>query len=299
MSQQNEKIEKMIRVIREKFESRINEIKKRGTKKINQISDETPDPSGLEASLDVIFDVKWKTTSIKFDVPQFSMKLESIKFDIPEVKMKLESIKFDVPRTRMKMRCVAKNPIGGGCLLKTKIPEVYMHTLEIKTDIPQIHSKRVEVKLHLPEVRMETTEIKLDLPQFYLKRLSGELQNQERDVQEVSNEMTSEITKAEADLKIEIQKNLSTEIEALFSEMLEEIIKKREDIATKYDEAIAKTKSSIKTLKENNATAEVQKLESQLGKMVNEYIVILKDLDNAIEQINSQKRDTLLSLKIV
>ncbi|GGH69309.1 hypothetical protein [Phaeocystidibacter marisrubri] len=296
MSDHNEKIQSMIQQIKSKFEERVNTIKQSGANQIEQIEDDNPDPSTVEAILMMVFDVKWKTTSIKFDVPQFSMKLQSIKFDVPEVHMKLKSFKFDIPRTRMVIKCVVGNPFGGGCLVKTKVPEVYMHRVEIKTDIPEFHSKRVEIKLHIPEVSMETVEIKFDLPQFYLRSLDDVLDNQERNIQEVSNEMTADLARAEGDMKIEMKEGLTHEIEVMFSQMTDEVLVKRDEVSDQYEAAIAKTKAAIIDLKKNNATAEVQKLESELGEIVTDFKRIMDDFDNSIVLIHEQKNQTLASL---
>jgi uncharacterized protein YdhG (YjbR/CyaY superfamily) len=295
MNDPKTKIEEIIQSIKVKFEKRIEEIKARGAKKIDDVQDDTPDPSQVEAILKVTFDVQWKTTSIKFDVPQFTMKTKAISFDIPEVKMELSSIKFDVPRTRMVLKCILKNPFGG-CITKTKIPEVYMHTVEIKTDIPKVTSKTMEIKLDVPEIRMDTTEIKLNLPQFYMKSLDGQIKEQEKDIQAVSNEMTGGIAAAEADMKNSLKVNISAELENLFNEMIEEVLAKRESISAQYDNAVAQMKSSIKILKENNATAEVQRLEGQLDKIVKDYTTVVTQIDESIKQIGLQKQQALASL---
>jgi hypothetical protein len=296
MNDPKTKIEEIIQSIKDKFEKRIEEIKAKGAKKIDNIEDDTPEPSQVEAVLNVTFDVKWKTTSIKFDVPQFAMKTKAISFDIPEVKMELSSIKFDVPKTRWKMKCVVKNPVGRGCLTKTKVPEIYMDTIEVKTDIPKITSKTMEIKLDVPEIRMETTEIKLSLPQFYMRSLEGQINEQEKDIQAVSNEMTGSIAAAEADMKNNLKLNISAELESLFNEMIEEVLDKREGICLQYDDAVAKMKSSIKILKENNAVDEVKRLEGQLDKIVQDYIAVVAQIDESIKQIGLQKQQAIASL---
>ena len=80
--------------------------------------------------------------------------------------------------------------------------------------------------------------------------------------------------------------------------MAGEILDKRDEISTSFNDAIAKTKSAIKILKENNAIDEVKKLEGNLSKLINEYSSILNDLDDAVKDIYKQKRETILSLNV-
>lgn len=295
MSQFNdERIQQKVDEVKRKFEERIAKIQEEGNRRIKKITDDSPDPNAAEAVLNATFEIKSKITSIKFDVPKFSMEREILKFDVPEVKMELKSIKFDVPATRMVRTCLFKKPefkssgfppritVKWTCVWGDK-PEVYMKTIEIKTDIPRFTSKRVEIIFDKPVVKMETVEIKLHLPQFYVKELSGQFKEQEREVQEVGQELTAEIAKVESEMQLSLQAEVAAEIEKMDEGMREDLMKERNSVCKYYDEAIAKTKAAIKILKENNAIGEVANMEKELSKMVKDYQNILADIDKGLQ----------------
>lgn len=290
-----ERIQNKVDEIRLEFEKRIAKIQEEGSNQIQQVAGGSPDPNGLEAVLNATFDVEWKTTSIKFDIPKFSMERADLEFDVPEVKMELKTMKFDVPATRMVRTCLFKKPEITVKRLKvyTKMtcvygdkPEVYMKTIEIKTDIPKFSSKRMKISFDKPVVRMETTEIKLKLPQFYFRELSGELKKQQREIEDVGHLMSSEISKAESEMKLSLDLEIASELEKINSEVRDSLIKERKNISTFYDDAISKSKSSIKILKENNAVDEVKKMEDELAILVTDYQKVLDEIDNALKSIS-------------
>jgi len=299
----NAVIQQKVEELRAKFEARVQAIRKKGAEQLGDISDDAPDPSDFEAMLNLTFDVKWKLTSIKFDVPQFSMERETIKFDVPEVKMKTRELKFDVPATRMKRTCIAKKPEFHGPRIKwtciyADVPEPYMKRVSIKTDIPEFSSKRMEIKFDKPVVKMDRVEIKLHLPQFYLKKLDAQIEGHKEKIEDVAADMTSEISSAQTELKSSLQSEIGQEIELMFDALRESILKERANVETSYNDAIGKTKSAIRILKENNAVDEVSRLEGELAKLVTDYRQLLIDLDAALEEMNAQQHEALSSLKI-
>lgn len=308
MEQTNEqRIQQKVDEVKKRFDERIAKIQENGSGKIKKISEDSPEPSSLEAGVNATFDVKWKDTSIKFDIPKFSMEKETISFDVPEVKMELKTMKFDVPATRMVRTCLFKKPevtVSGfppkvttkmTCVYGNK-PEVYMKTTEIKTDIPKFTTKRQEIIFDKPVVRLETTEIILSIPQFFLKELSGQLNEQKEDIETVGHEMTSEIAKAENEMKFSLESEVANELKKINDELREELLKERANACFYYDDAIAKTKSAIKLLKENNANAEVTRLEGELSKMVSDYQAILTEIDNGIASMNTSISESINGL---
>lgn len=310
MSQTNEqRIQQKVDEVKKRFEERIAKIQENGNERIQKIGEDSPDPNSFEAGVNATFDVKWKLTSLKFDIPKFTMQKETIKFDVPEVKMELKVMKFDVPATRMVRTCLFKKPevtVSGfpprvttrmTCVWGDK-PEIYMKTIEIKTDIPKFSTKRLEIIFDKPVVKLETTEIKLNLPQFFLKELSGELREQKRDIESVGQDMTSDISKAESEMKISLQSEIASELEKINDEIREELLKERKNISSYYDDAISKTKSAIKILKENNANEEVARLESELSKLVKDFQDILSEIDKGLESMNSTISESMNGLKV-
>jgi len=303
------KIQETVNSIKAKFEKKIQEIRAKGSKKINDITDESPDPSSVEATLDMTFDVKWKITSIKFDIPKFRMERKDIIFDLPSVTMKTKSISWDEPAVRMKTRCVAKKPefkcsgFPPKCTVKMKcmyadFPEVYTKRREIKIDLPEFTMKRQNIAFDVPEVTFETIEIKLNLPQFYLRSLSGDLKDQKNEIEDISGEMQSEINQAKNEMNSSLLDDVTSQITELFDEIESSLLEERKNVSTYYDEAISKMKTSIKILKENNAKDEVLKLETQLSKLIKDYSVILNDLDESLKNLNDQQKEAISGIKL-
>ena len=101
--------------------------------------------------------------------------------------------------------------------------------------------------------------------------------------------MTSDISKAESEMKISLQSEIASELEKINDEIREELLKERKNISSYYDDAISKTKSAIKILKENNANEEVARLESELSKLVKDYQDILSEIDKGLESMNQKE----------
>ncbi len=305
----DQKIQETVDAIKAQFEKRIEEISKNGSDRINEITDDSPEPNNVEATLNVTFDVKWKTTSIKFDIPKFTNERQTISFDVPTVKMVTKTFSWDEPATRMVTKCIGKKPefychgfppkckVEMTCIY-ADVPEVYMRRREIKTDIPEFAMKRQEISFDKPVVSLQTIEIKLDLPQFYLRELTGELRDQQNEIEDVSSDMETEITKAQNEMDAKLLTEISAQITTLFSEIRTSLLSERANVSTYYDEAISKMKTTIKILKENNAVDEVGKLEPELSKLVSDYSQILSEIDKSIEDLNLQQIEAIKNLKI-
>jgi len=294
-----EKIKKKEAILKEKIEL----LQKTAKSKIDDL--EEPNPNDFEATIDLQFDIKWKITSIKFDIPKFSMELEKISFDVPEVKMETEKISFDVPAVRMKRTCLFKKPEFYGFPPKVKMkcvygdkPEIYTKRVEFKTDIPKFSSKRVEIKFDKPVVKMETTEIKMHLPQFYLTSVEGEINNYSQDVQEIGNDMNSEVKKLSDNFNTEINKELKQDIKDLFDEIQNQLIQSREEISANYNNGIANIKTSIKRLKEANATDKVKELEAQLSQLIADFEGALKTIDANLEDLAKEESEVFMNFNV-
>jgi|GEM_PF-6590114 len=301
------RIQQTLDEIQARFETRLSEIKKSGAEKINEVTDDSPDPNSVEATVNMTFDVQFKTTSIKFDVPTFRMETQKLVFDLPTVTMSLKSISWDVPATRMERRCIAKKPVitcnWKGCKTEMKcmymdFPEVYMKRMEIKMDYPEFSMKRQELSFDKPMITFETVEIKLDLPQFHLRDLSGDLREQEADLTEIGREMETQVALAQKEMDAALVTGVGDQIEVIFDEIRQQLTDERAGISKQFDDAIAKMKSTIKTLKENNATDEVPKLEGELAKLVEDYKTVLDEIDASIKQLNDEQLKVINSIGV-
>jgi|JI8StandDraft_2_1071088.scaffolds.fasta_scaffold00804_21 hypothetical protein len=307
LKESNERIQQKLDDVKKQFETRIAKIQENGSERIKKTQQNTPDANTVEAILNIVFEIQWKISSIKFDIPKFSMRKEIIKFDVPEVSMELKTIKFDVPATRMVRTCLFKKPEIRARFPRVKVdwvcvwgdkPEPYMKTVEISTKIPKFSMKKTEIIFDKPVIKLETIEIKLHLPQVFVKQLSGELREQKRELENIGQDMTFEIAQAEQEMKISLQTELTNEIKDINDDIREDILKERENVVRYYDEAISKTKSAIKILKENNANEEVSRLESELSKIVADYKNILIDIDNNLENIGKDMGNAISEIKI-
>lgn len=299
-------IEKAVESVKERFEQKLEAIKEKGNSKIQEVQEDSPDPNAVEATVDITFDVKFKDTSIKFDIPRFSTALHKIIFDMPQVTMKTKSISWDVPATKMERRCIAKKPVfkcsGLKCTTKMEciymdMPVAYMKRMEIKTDVPEFVMKPQDISFDKPVITMETVEIILKLPQFHLRDLSADLKEQEGEFQDIGREMEAEVAVAKREMDEALLTEVGSEVEKVFDGIRQQLIEERGKVSVQFDDAIAKMKTAIKTLKENNAVDEVAALEKQLGELVTNYTDVLKDIDNGIEELNREQKRVMEEIK--
>ncbi len=300
----NDRIQSKIFEIEEEYKNRIAEVTSDAAERVQRLQGEEPDPNKFEATLKVTFDVKWRITTIKFDIPRFSMERENIKFDIPEVRMKAEEIKFDVPSTRMVRKCVFKKPVFRGLKWYSEcvymdVPEVYKKRVTIKLDIPQFNRKRFEVKFDKPVVSRKRIEIKLHLPQFYVKDISAELKEYERKAEEISGDVNFKMAEIQSEFRVAIESAIGMEIEEIFDETRASLIGSRDAISKDFDVAVSPTKTTIRTLKENNAQDEVARLEGELSRVVSEYELVLNEIDSALREISDQEDGVLRDLRVL
>lgn len=298
MSEIDKRIQEKIKQKETLLKEKIQVLQKTAKDRIGDL--EEPDPNDFEAAIDLQFDIKWKITSIKFDIPKFSMELEKISFDVPEVRMETEEVSFDVPALRMKRTCLFKKPVFRGFKIYSKCvygnkPEAYTKRVKFKTDIPKFNSKRIEVKFDKPVVRMETIEIKMHLPQFYLISVEGEINNYSQDVQEIGNDMNSEVKKLSDNFNSEINNDLKQDIKDLFDEIQDGLFKSRKEVSANYNNGITNLKSSIKRLKETNAITKVKELETQLAQLIIDFENALKSIDTNLENLAKEESEVFMN----
>jgi hypothetical protein len=305
-NQTDPRIQKTLDDIQAKFEKRLNEIKSDGESRIKEISDETPNPNGTEVAFDTTFDVYFKNTSIKFDIPKFSTELQKIIFDIPSVKMTTKALSWDVPATKMETRCIAKKPVwvqkGPSVTIKYKciymdVPVGYTKRMEIKIDMPEFSMKRQEISFDKPIIKFETIEIILKLPQFHFREVSADLKENEDDFKEVGKEMESQIAVAKSEMDQSLIGEVNEQVETIFEDIRKQLLDQREIVSSQFDDAIGKMKTTIKILKENNAVNEIPKLEGELSKLVDDYKVVLNEIDSSIDQLNKEQLEVINSIK--
>nr|WP_314499245.1 hypothetical protein [uncultured Chryseobacterium sp.] len=301
------RIQAKLNEVQARFEKRLEEIKTSGTEKINNVMDDSPDPSSIEVTIDMTFEVELKNTTIKFDIPKFSKELQKILFDVPIVKMYTKSLSWDVPATKMEKRCIAKKPVvtcnWKGCTTKMKcmymdFPIVYMKRMEIKVDMPEFSMKKQELSFDKPVIKLETVEIILKLPQFHLRDLSADLKKQENELKEIGSEMESQIAVAKNEMDLSLVTEVADQVELVFDDIRNQLITERMNVSSQFDNAISTMKNTIKILKENNASEEIPKLESELSKLIEDYKTILSEIDLCIEQLNNEQLQVINSIKI-
>jgi hypothetical protein len=92
-----------------------------------EILDNGQSSEGSKCAVGATFDAEWGLTSIKFDVPEVTFKLQEIKFHFLKTYSSMREFSFDVP-------------------------EFVWGTTEVgpvKLDLPKIYSKRIEIKERL------------------------------------------------------------------------------------------------------------------------------------------------------
>ncbi|HEX6913786.1 MAG TPA: hypothetical protein VF145_01010, partial [Chitinophagaceae bacterium] len=300
-------IQQTVDAIEEKFNARVQEITDRGNQEINEITDEGEQPGAIGAAIGVTVKVDWVTRPVKLDVPKFSSALQKVSFDVPQVTMKTRAFSWDVPATKMETRCIAKKPEmvckGLKCTVRYKciymdFPVAYMKRMEIKTDIPEVVMKKQEFSFNKPVVSFETIEIKTKLPQFTVVNVDAELKEMEAEATRVSKEMEAEIAVAQRELEESLSSGVGDEVENIFEEVRNKLLEDRKAVSGQFEDSISKMKRTIGTLKQNNAAAEVQQMETELAKLVNDYKAALGEIDAALGKLNEDQEAAIKAIKI-
>ena len=177
-------------------------------------------------------------------------------------------------------------------------PVVYMKRMEIKLDMPQFSTKKQELSFDKPTFSLETITIKIDLPQFYLRDISGDLREQEREFEEVGKEMEAQVALANNEMNNSLVREVGEQVDIIFDEIRNQLIQERQNVSKQFDEAINKMKTTLKILKENNATSEVTKLEGELAQLVEDYKNVLNEIDSNIKELNKEQENVIQSIKI-
>ncbi|THH36562.1 hypothetical protein [Neolewinella litorea] len=302
MTDYNHNLENKIAELKNEFDQKVKDLSDRGKQKLEEIQDNNPDPSAVEAGVNMTFDVVWETTSLKFDIPKFTSKLETIKFDIPEVRSEIEEISFSVPAIRMVRTCLFKKPVFrdlkmySECVYGNK-PETYSKVISFKTDIPKIYSKKIEVKFDKPSITMETVEVKMNLPQFHFKNIEGQIRDQEDKANRIASEMQSEIAVAEHEFNRNLSIIIPDELSSMFDEIREDVLKERESAVGIFETTVQEIKNSIHILKNNNAVEKYTELERQLSQIIANHEITIHHFDTALREITLAEEKAVQDFK--
>lgn len=241
-------LEQQIEQIRADYEPKFEAIKAEGQK----LNDEAPRPNEFEATVNTEFEIHWKRTTIKLDLPEIRWKRRDIKLDLPQVAMKTTSIKWDNPEVYWEVTKVGEYPCFKGwkwysCDIKTKVPQVRMVRREAKFDVPQFSWDTTTMKLDIPEFFTNRTEIKLDLPQFKVKDVKAEIGKQKAAADAIERKATALGEQQKADIEAAVRSELAD--------------KQAETIA-QFDDGIAKLSTAIDRLKAAGVNPEAVPSES-------------------------------------
>lgn len=161
-----------------------------------QLTDDAPDPSSIEAGVGFEFDVKFETTTLKFDVPEVVMKTRKFSMHLPQFRMNRTTISWDNPEFFTEYKKVGEYPCFKGwkwysCDIKMDVPVMKMVRREASFDVPEVFWDVTSFSLDIPEFFSKRVEIKLDLPQFYLKDVKVEIGEHEDRVKALSAKATA------------------------------------------------------------------------------------------------------------
>jgi len=288
--------EAKIEKIKSDFDIKVQEIQSKYEPQKDKIEEDYPNPEDWEAALGADIVIKWVDTSLKFDLPQFTMRTQSMSFDLPSVTMRLKTISFDVPETYMETVCITKVPKWYGPLtvkmecIYADVPKVRSKRIEIKLDVPEIVSNRVDWKFDIPKVEMKTTEIIITLPQITVREVSVTIAQKQEAYSSLATEMSKEINEEQLLMQTRMKSEVFLPIANVISEQRNEMINKREEISKSFALPIQLMKDTINTLKQNNAFEKVAELESQLSALVQEYQKVLIQVDEAIDELAKQEK---------
>lgn len=278
------------------FNKKVQEIEEQYQPKKEQIEEDYPNPEDWEAALGADIVINWVDTSLKFDLPEFTMNTQAMSFDLPSVTMNTQTVSFDVPETYMETSCVTKVPKWYGpftvkmeCIYMD-IPKVRSRRIEIKLDVPEITSNRVDWQFDIPEVTMKTTEIIMSLPQITVREVSVTIAQKQEAYGALATEMSRDINNEQVLMQSRMKSEVFLPMANVISEKRAEMMVKRDEISKSFDLPIKLMKNTINTLKENNAVEKVAELEAKLSTLVTDYQRAISEIDKAINQLSEQEK---------
>lgn len=280
-----------IKAVTSKYEGEFDRLQKDG-----------PDPdNAIEGWLKIDIDVTWEVVSIKFDLPEVTMKLQEWSFDIPQTELVQREIIFHTPSVRMETRKVGQYPEFHGLTVRWKdilidVPVPFMQEQKIIMGIPEFRMGRVAVKLHVPEFTMKTQEIKLNLPQFTVKNVNAEIRKVEDRSDQLQAAMKSDLASARKTVIDTSGSQIAKAANTMFTCLRTNIQMKKDQTLSILEPSITMfrdTASKLRSINANEAAGRAADMEAKLSEMLERKAQIGKDFDKQINDLIDQEKKTV------
>lgn len=268
------------------------------------LKEEAPDPSTIEAVVNIEFDVEWSDQEILFDLPEFTMKTQEWVLDLPQVTMRDRVMIFHTPSVRMVRKKVGQYPEIHGFTIKWKdiyidVPEPFMEEQRIVMGIPEFTMAPTSMKLDIPEVTMRTQRIVLGLPQVRLRSVSGTARAVGEKAEALQQEANDAIARARGEVAREGSVGIAKRANSLFSCLRTGIQMKKDETLAMLEPAIVMMQQSITKLngiKADEARAKAADLQRQLAEVTQRRAAIETRFAEAIAKLIDEERNVVEKL---
>lgn len=290
-------------------------------KESQKIRDDTPNPSTVEAAVNMEIEFRENIREIILDIPTVTMKTQNMSMDLPQVTMKTQAWSWDFPEVTMKMEChggidevvvethICHNdfpPFDYDCHdLRTRrgpdicynAPSVTMVRKEIKLDVPEVTMGRSEWSMDVPEIKMERQTIKINIPDIVVKDVKKEISistEKSKELAKRANDSTSNIEKA---MKEEIATTSASIITNSFSCQKVELKNKVRESYDKINNIEQTILVSYNKAKELNATDMVKSFESAMKSLEVAKIKVLSEYKSARKAMAEKEKFEIEKIK--
>lgn len=318
-------IEEKIKKLVAEFETKSKEV----ASQINLLANDIQQDGEVLEDNGTLFSVKdegytynfeWKEVSFHMPIPEIGKDEQRVVLKLPEITMENREIIFDVPTTRMVDKKIGEKPettckwkvknIGLG--IKTKVWQCTTKWTPIITAVPEIVMKERKIITKIPKIVFKNKDLIYDMPSITIRMklikfnclviTSINYDGTEDDI----NNTSDRIEAKQAEMN-SLSMSFENQLESLTIQMINQEFDKAEEnvrkqfhpISSDYEQSIEDCKSTIRDLKNNNATdalkAEENKLNDLIAKMEKalepmEKILsdLLKDRMNAIKEVENQ-----------
>jgi len=299
----------------EKFKRRADVVKKEA----GDLENESPDPSGVEATLDVQIDVDWEVTEMKLHIPEFKLEDKKIIFDLPQVTMKKQTWIYHTPSVRMEPQCINKPPetvcemrtecIGGGwsrictdvprCRTRaggqmcTDIPKTFMQEQKTILHVPETKMAKNEIILGLPVAKMKLQTWKMHLPQFTVKSVSGQIKDIEDKAADMEQREKNANAALSSSMKSEIKEISIAGTSQMFDCQFTSLNDQKVEALAEIDKNVFVVQNALKNANEVGAADFAKSMRSSLQKLIEAKSKVINSFDNALNDMSNKKKEAV------
>ena len=280
-------------------------------------------PAGAVAGASVgkqignLFEIEVFNNEIKIalDLPQITMKDEKIVLDLPEITMRNDDIVYTTLDIVMVDRVIGQNPVlvceaptwdhpVPSCKVRMEdiiisVPETRPRDVRITLSVPELVMKPQNIVLSIPKITMETQELKFNVPSITIKSKKDIAKQLSDEATALVSESQSLVKNKKEIIKAKIQLEVLPKATAMFDCFREGIIFEKNNVSNAFEPSIHTVNESLKNMAIQNVPDtddDYIKLKSQFDDLVAKRDLALKNFDDALLQLETDKHKSLDSL---